>query len=169
MNRLHIVLLGIFCVGVLLCGLGTGVAFTEFSKLTYGEKQTVGKTDIRTEMFDVEFEAGEEVQNITCWYSRKPDEVLPDKNVPLNTVRFCVTYNAQRVEPYAYWDEEDGRIALSCYWNDTEDEVELMMEAKDLVLQNLREGKIISFDVVDVEEVTILVNPASVEDVRLIY
>lgn len=169
MNKLHGILLGVFCAGVLLCGLGTGVAFTEFSALTYGEKQTVGKTDIRTETIDVEFEAGEETQNITCWYYRKPNEVLPDKNVPLNTVRFCVTYNAQRVEPYAYWDEKDGTIELLCHWNDAEDDIELMMEAKDLVLQNLREGKIISFDVVDVEEVTILVNPASVEEVRLIY
>ena len=163
MNKLHIILLGVFCVGVLLCGLGTGVAFTEFSELTYGEKQTVGKTDIRTETIDVEYEAGEEVQDIACWFQRKPNEVVTDKNVPLNTVRFCITYNAQRVEPHAYWDEKDERIVLLCHWNDTEDEIELMMEAKDLVLQNLREGKII------VEEVTILVNPASEEDVRLVY
>ena len=44
-----------------------------------------------------------------------------------------------------------------------------MMEAKDVVLQNLKEGKIVSVDTVDLEDVTVLVNAKSESDVRLMY
>ena len=43
-----------------------------------------------------------------------------------------------------------------------------MMQAKDLILQNIKDGKIVSLDVLDIEEVTVLVNPASAEDVELV-
>ena len=41
MRRLQKVLLGALGGGVLLCGIGTGVAITEFSSLSYaGERRT---------------------------------------------------------------------------------------------------------------------------------
>lgn len=171
MSKLHKILIGVFCMGVLLCGMGAGVAFTEFSELTYGEKQFLGKTDMRTENFDVEYEPGEKPQDIIGWYRWERYEVLTDNNIPVNTVRFCVTYNASRIVPYAYWDEENGDIALVCHWKvkDSDDDIALMMEAKDLILQNLKEGKVVSLDVLDLEEVTVLVNPVNEEDVRLVY
>ena len=53
-----------FCVGVLLCGIGMGIAFTEFSGLAYGGTQILGGTDMKTANLDVEFEPEEEVWNI---------------------------------------------------------------------------------------------------------
>ncbi len=168
MSKLHKILIGVFCAGVLLCGLGMGVAFTEFSRLTYGERQYIGKTDMRTENFDVTYEPGEEKQEVTGWFSGwGQTNVAADDSVPENTVRFKVTYNAERVMPGAYWNEESGQIVLHCRWNGREDSVALLMEAKDLVLQNLKEGKIISLEVLEVEGVTVLVNPASYDDVRI--
>ena len=43
------------------------------------------------------------------------------------------------------------------------------MEGKDLVLQNLKERKIISLEWIELEEVVVLVNPENEEDVRLVY
>ena len=71
--------------------------------------------------------------------------------------------------PSAYWDEENGDVIMTYQWNDAQDETALMMEAKDLVLQNLKEGKIVSLDVMDVENVTVLVNPESRPDVKLVF
>ncbi len=169
MSKLQKIFIGIFCAGVLLCGVGTGVALTEFSALSYGGKLALGKTDMRTEYIDVTYEAGEDKLDLTGWYRWMPEDVKTDKSVPVNTVRFCVTYNAERVEPYAYWNEEEGYAAVSWHWKDGEDEVALMMQAQDLVLENLREGKIVSLDVLALEDVTILVNPAEEGKVRLIY
>ena len=99
MKRMHKILLAIFCVGILLTGIGVGVVLTEFSALAYGGKEILGNTDMRTENFDVEFEPGEERTFITGWYQWKQDEVLTDAGIPENTVRFCVTYNKERIAP----------------------------------------------------------------------
>ena len=44
-----------------------------------------------------------------------------------------------------------------------------MMEAKDVVLRNLKEGKIISVDTIGLEKVIVLVNSENEDDVRLLY
>lgn len=167
MSRLHKRLIILFCLGVLLCGVGAGVAFTEFGELTYGGEQILGDPDIRTENIDVEFEAGEEACEV--WgVDIRNHAVQVDNSVPKDTVRFCVTYNAERVEPFAYWSEEEG-VIFSWYWKDYGDEMALMMEAKDAVLRNLKEGRLVSFDTPDMENVTVLVNAENEEGVRVMY
>ncbi|MDE6389743.1 MAG: hypothetical protein K2L82_18360 [Lachnospiraceae bacterium] len=176
MSRKHKITIVVFCMGVLLCGIGVGIAFTEFSGLTYGGTEIVGETDMRTANLDVEFEPEEEVWNIMgtrSWHSGHYGGVndmgiQTDSSVPVNTVRISVTYNANRVEPFTSLDIDSAEIYLGWYWNDT-DELALMMEAKDKVLQNLKNGRLISFDVVNMEQVDVFVNPQNVEDVRLIY
>ena len=42
MTRLHKITIGIFCGGILLSGIGAGVAFGEFSGLAYGGAEVVG-------------------------------------------------------------------------------------------------------------------------------
>ena len=167
MSRLHKKLIVVFCLGVVLCGVGAAVAFTEFSALTYGGRQILGDPDIRTENFDVEFEAGEEARKV--WgVGTNNIMIRVDNSVPKGTVRFCVTYDADRIEPYAYWSEEEG-VVFSWSRKSYGDETALMMEAKDVVLQNLKKGKIVSVDTMDLEEVIVLVNSESEEDVRLMY
>ena len=168
-----------FCVGVLLCGIGMGIAFTEFSGLAYGGTQILGGTDMKTANLDVEFEPEEEVWNIVgtkLWHQRyygyyggvSDTDVRPDNSVPLNTVRFSVTYNAKRVEPFTSLDLDSATIGFGWYWNE-DDELALMMEAKDQVLQNLKEGRLVSFDVVEIEQVEVFVNPQNAEDVKILY
>ncbi|MCM1253520.1 MAG: hypothetical protein NC321_11915 [Clostridium sp.] len=165
MNKLQKILLIVFCLGVLLCGIGSGVAFTEFGALSYGGRQILGEPDMRTESFDVEFKEGKKLQGISGMRGRQTG-FQTDDSVPENTVRFSVTYNAENVTmPYAYWDEETDRIFLSCEWSGTHDDLEYMMEAKDVLLQNLKEGKLVSFDVAGIEEVTISVNPETLENI----
>lgn len=167
MSKLQKALIIVFCFGVLLCGLGSGIAFTEFSALSYGGKQLLGEPDMRTDTIDVEFEPGEEVREIVGSYVRGNCNVQTDNSIPQNTVRFRVTYNADVVTPYAYWEEDSEQIVCSYYWHDTYDDMAYMMEAKDVALQNLKEGRLVSFDVPDIEKVTILVNPDSVPDLRM--
>lgn len=178
MSRQYKIAIIIFCAGVLLCGIGVGVAFTEFSVLTYGGRQILGETDMRTEDIDVAFVPKENQKTIIVGaraaYAAGIGEVCTDASIPLNTVRFRVTYNGNRVEPFANFVEAFGeetfdRIDFTWYWRDAGDEAALMMEAKDVVLKNLKEGKIVSVDTVDVEEVAVLVNPKNENDVRIMY
>lgn len=179
MNRQCKISIVMFCVGVLLCGIGMGIAFTEFSGLAYGGTQILGGTDMKTANLDVEFEPEEEVWNIVgtkLWHQRyygyyggvSDTDVRTDNSVPLNTVRFSVTYNAKRVEPFTSLDLDRATIGFGWYWNE-DDELALMMEAKDQVLQNLKEGRLVSFDVVEIEQVEVFVNPQNAEDVKILY
>lgn len=178
MSRQHKITLAVFCIGVLLCGIGTGLAFTEFSALTYGGRQILGETDMRTEDLDVAFVPKENQKTMIVGaraaYAAGIGEVCTDASVPPDTVRFRVTYNRNRVEPFANYvkssDEKTfDRIDFTWYWRSADDEAALMMEAKDIVLKNLKEGKIVSLDTVDVEELTVSVNPKNAEDVTVVY
>ncbi len=165
MRKLHKILLAVFCSGVLLCGLGAGLAFIEFSELHYGGMQYVGKTQMCTEDMDVEFEPGEEKTDITGRYWWRTNDVIYDKEVPVNTVRLRVTYNAARIEPYAHLDNENDIVFY--YHIINEDEMALIMEAKDVILQNLRAGSIVSVDTAGLEKVVVLINPENAEDVMV--
>lgn len=178
MSRQHKIAIVAFCIGVLLCGIGTGVAFTEFSAFTYGGRQILGGTDMRTENFDVAFVPKEDQKTLIIGarasYAAGIGKVCTDASVPPGTVRFCVTYNGKRVEPFATFEESSDqdtfdRIEFSWYWRNAEDEAALMMEAKDIVLENLKEGKIVSLDTVEVEQVTVVVNPKNEQDVRIVH
>lgn len=172
MSRQHKILIGVFCLGVLLCGIGTGVAFTEFSGFEYGGKYILGETDMQTEDFDVTFVPAEDRWTLIGAggaYVAGMGEIQTDRSIPENTVRFHVTYNAKRAKPFVYLDEQTNRIEFSWYWRNNNDETALMMEAKDILLKNLKEGKIASFDTVELEEVAVMVNPKNEDDVRVVY
>lgn len=171
MSRRYKITIVVFCLGVLLCGIGAGIAFTEFSALTYGGTQILGEPDLATKNYDVEFEPDGDAWRIvgTAGFYRSGNmDIYEDSSIPVNTVRFCVTYNAKRIEPFTYLNTDDKRIEFSWYWKGA-DEMALFMEAKDVVLQNLKEGKLVSFDVVELTEVNVLVNPKSADDVKIIY
>ena len=168
MNKFQKILLGAFCGGVLLCGLGAGVAFTEFSSLAYGGEKLLGEESLTTENIDVAFEPGENRYDVCSYdYREAYREILEDENVPENTVRFEVTYNTATVDPIPYVDEENQIVVLDWNWHSSR-EVEYLMEAKDVLLAELKEGKISSYRTESVKEVRILVNPATAEKVHLI-
>lgn len=172
MSRLHKISIVVFCVGVLLCGIGAGMMFVEFDGFDYGGKYVLGEPDLRTEQIDVAFEPKEEalsVWGVAGSYNRLPPKVETDSSIPKDTVRFQVTYNAKCVVPFARWQEDEDRIDINWYWKDTGDDLALMMEAKDVVLRNLKEGRLVSCDVLQVEEVVVSVNPANEENVRIGY
>ena len=169
MKRMHKILLAVFCTGVLLTGIGVGALVTEFSALAYGGKEILGGTDMRTENLDVEFEPDEEKLFIGGWYRWDQDAILTDVGIPENTVRFQVTYNKERIAPCPVWEKEYNQVVLLERWVSEEDDMELMMQAKDLFLKNLKAGRIISFDTLGIEKVTVTVNPANEDDVRLVW
>lgn len=165
MNRLHKILLGVFCGGVLLCGIGTGIAVTEFSNLEYAGEKLVGEHEMKTETIDVELELGEKPMSIlgVMPSGYGVTELIPDENVPENTVRFQISYNAKQVEPVL--EQEKDQLSLYWHWL-SQDEMGIMMEIKDEVIQDLKEGRVASYRTKDVEELKILINPADEEKIE---
>lgn len=183
MRNCHKILLGTLCGGVLLVGIGTGIAFGEFSSLEYAGERALG--EVRMETMELEEEIDPEKGtwhiNIPCPGNYEP-ELKKDETLPENTVRFIVSYNDARVTPrlhafvdtYTYWggdgessQEQEPILELYCSWKE-QDEMKLFMELKDDFLANLKEGKIASYQEPSyVETVEVWINPANEDDILL--
>ena len=91
MSRLHKISILVFCIGVLLSGIGAGLIFTEFDGFVYGGEYILGDPDMRTDEIDVVFEPEEEQLNIfgvVGSYNRRSTRIEVDGSVPRNTARF---------------------------------------------------------------------------------
>lgn len=113
MRKMQKILLGLFLTGVLLGGIGTGVAFVEYSSIAYAGEKKIGQEDMVTENFDFPFEAEDGVVIVApVWYDgRQAGQVALDESVPEGIVRYQVTYNTKTVTPYVdfrEYSEEDN-------------------------------------------------------------
>lgn len=212
MRKLHTVLLSAFGIGVLLGGIGTGIAIGEYSSLTYKGRVLIGEENLVTKEFDYNFteENAESVQLSYCnWGDGSLDSLLvEDDTVPAGTVRYVVTYNEEVVRPKLinwkqerddegwksvekFYDEEEARgekaqerateadadtdeeldagrrkeperrvvLELRNRW--IGNEFDVIMRNKDQILRDLKQKKIASYEIAEITEVEIHVNPAS--------
>lgn len=191
MRKLHIALLCVFSAGVLLGGIGTGIALGEFSDLTYQGEVLLGEENVVTKEFYYDFssEDGEQVFLSYChWGDQSRDSLLvEDQSVPVGTVCYSVTYNEEMVRPkLIYWEQEqedDGwtivqdaddedqteaegkvkkrRVMLELRNIWIGNEFDVMMQNKDHILEDLKQNKIGSYEIAGITDVEIRVNPDS--------
>lgn len=210
MRKLHIALLSVFGIGVLLGGIGTGVAIGEYSSLEYKGLVTLGEENLVTKEFYYDFSTEEEESVLLSYChwgdGRKDTLLVEDESVPAGTVRYLVTYNEEMVRPELInwkqekngddWDlvdsyneeedtweaAEDGadenienegdndaaeakkkhRVVLELRNNWIGNEFDVMMRNKDQILQDIKHKKIASYEIADITDVEIHVNPASI-------
>ncbi len=53
MRKIRLVLLGVLCAGLLVCGIGTGVTLAEVSTFSYGGQQLLESAQSRTQSLTV--------------------------------------------------------------------------------------------------------------------
>lgn len=101
MRRLQKVMTGVFLGGVLLGGVGTGLAVVEYSTLSYGGERLVGEEYLVTKNLDFEFpQDGRVLVLVDNYYLRRNNVRLEtDASVPAGLVRYEITYNEKRVVP----------------------------------------------------------------------
>ncbi|MCM1466517.1 MAG: hypothetical protein NC086_00065 [Alistipes sp.] len=165
-NRLRLILLGVFCAGVLLTGIGAGIAIVEYTSLEYtGVHVLNGETVKEDYEFKVEPVEGEKV--IIKDY-RGMVELVYDQTVPVNTVRCTVQSNPDiekiriKVEGNKNTGTDDNirntwiYISGSYVGND----FDLLMQNKDFILAELKAGRIGTYTVENpIKEITVRVNP----------
>lgn len=111
MRRLQKVMTGVFLGGILLGGVGTGLAVVEYSTLSYGGERLVGEEYLVTKNLDFEFpQDGRVLVLADNYYLRRSNVRLEtDASVPAGLVRYEITYNEKRVVPellFEPWEEE---------------------------------------------------------------
>lgn len=172
MRKIQKILTGVFLGGVLLGGIGTGVAFVEYSSFAYAGEKQIGQQNLVTRELDFQFEAEKgKIRVVHGFWEQSMTErgIETDENVPEGTIRYLVTYNKNRTEPVLEFEEaeeeekkegkenEQGYLQLCFY--DVGNDLEIFLEGKEEFLKELKEKKISYYDVAYVTEVKIKVNP----------
>ncbi|MBR1866068.1 MAG: hypothetical protein IJ801_06140 [Lachnospiraceae bacterium] len=161
MRKLHKIIGGMLIAGALLTGIGSGVAFAEYSSFEYGGEVSPEGCEAVTRTLEykvpVEENNGKPVLNVAIPYHC---EQVVDADVPKDTVRFVIQYwlEDDDVTPHIVEEDDDGlSIYVNCdfYYDNVRD----MMKAKDTFLKALRQHKIVKIKGEKVEKVEIHMNP----------
>lgn len=171
MRKFMKIALGVFCTGVLLGGIGTGVAIVEYASMEYTGEHILGAENMKQETRDmaVEPEEGKQIQlRMSSYYY--DGQIQYEPSVPENTVRFVVTYNPELVTMRPYyeaeylddgdWDREEayqGTVGLNYFYSGSE--FDLFMKNKDKILNELKHGKFGSYQTRGIESVEVHANP----------
>lgn len=173
MRKIQKILLGVFAGGVLLTGIGTGMALVEYSTLNYGGQKIIGEENLVTKTLEYELEEDQKEIILGRSYSQRADlvtEVVEDVKVPEYVVQYEVTYNGKRIRPFLisenseeYMGIKDGPIRVRLGFNYFGDSFGEFMENKDIILNDLKNHTISSYDTNYVTKVQIKVHPNTME------
>lgn len=191
-----------FLSGVLLCGLGCGVAFAQYSKMEYAGERIIGGENIVKETLEAELESEGKIlipSYYTTSHSRYGTTLETDENIPKNKIIFDIEYNPERfapaVERHTQYEDilygtevvnEYGEVIdyREEYKTDPEkvigevyelgrpkyyDDVKDFFEVKDMVLSDIKNGKLGNYRVEYIESITVRVNPANADRVEFYY
>ncbi len=117
MRRKRIILVILFLAGVLVSGIGAGIAFIEYSSFEFGEKQILGEEHLVTEELDFPIE-DEGILILSGRYFGaarsggvvgrngvlQTASIEEDADVPVDVVRYRITYNDSWLEPYLNYE-----------------------------------------------------------------
>jgi hypothetical protein len=103
MRKKWMILAGCFFAGVLLCGLGAGICFAEFSDFTYAGNVKTGKSVEETLTYTADDE-------MDAYYVYMPDnagrmkqtEVVSDNTLAKEQIEIDVTYNDDYEKPFLH-------------------------------------------------------------------
>ncbi|MDO4267270.1 MAG: hypothetical protein Q4C73_02260 [Eubacteriales bacterium] len=187
MRKIQKVLTGVFLTGILLAGIGTGMAVGEYSSMDYMGEQLLGGDQMVTENFDYAFDPKlGDIGVVPVWYDGCTAEQLElDSSVPENVTRYEVTYSPELVEPglilqsHSEYREEDaydfereeeneenppdsrriqGDLFLETWYAG---DGSIWLKEKDTILNELKNNRFASWRVRSIADVVIKVNPAS--------
>ena len=170
MRKLQKVMTAVFLGGVLLGGIGTGIALVEYSSLSYGGECLIGEEHLVTENLDFRFEQDGRTLVVAYYGTPSVMNVEEDASVPPGIVRYQVTYNEKRVIPslsFTEWEEETqeqkpvylGYLTLMSHGCGSD--FGSFMENRDRILEDLRQKRISDYQETRITEVRVKVNPGT--------
>lgn len=167
MRKIWWILIASFFVGILVCGLGVGIAFAEFSGLTYAGEEEIGEMVKETLVYEVSTDADN--YNICTTFHIEPGQkIISDNSIPENRIEIDVTYNNETDEPFlydCYW-ETNEEVICDIYVSNTYDGFQVFMEHKDEMLTDLKNNRIGSYRIKDDGyDVVVRCNPAIAEKI----
>lgn len=171
MGKYRKLLAAILIGGVLLGGVGTGIALAEYASLEYTGQQNLTMGELVTKDFTLDIPAGCTVEDPFCLdiYHYGNDNrftIVEDASLALGTLTLQVTYSQDSVTPIISVDEMENVLSLFWEYHGPGDLAQLLA-LKDQVLADLKDRKISDYMHSYVEQITLTVNPVDRE--RIAY
>ncbi|MBR3690316.1 MAG: hypothetical protein IKL97_04375 [Eggerthellaceae bacterium] len=152
-NKLNAVLLAGMLGGILVVGLGSGIAFAEYMSFEYDDSSLAANSTHETEEFTYEMAADERV------YAPAGKTTI-DKDIPVGTVMISVEYDPYTMEVERNFGTAYDATHIEVLCVNVVDGFERFMQNKDILLQGLKDGKIVAIPGDYYFEVSVAVNPA---------
>lgn len=158
-NKLNGVLLAGFFGGILVMGIGCGVAFAEYSDFELVDDKLVSGS--RLDIKEIEYEMKDDESVLVP----VAQEITFDESIPAGTLLVEVEYDAQiaEVEWGTYEEADDARYCstvFEIYYYRTMGDFEVFMMNKDVILQGLKEGKFVGLEIDPWFTAVVKANPA---------
>lgn len=162
-----------FGIGVLICGLGCGVAFAQYSGFSYAGERFIGENNIVTETIEKNIDSD---SKLIIYPVVKYCEInqIADEEVPSDKIMFDVEYNSDVIdlkvdmaehEKDEYLEEPETEFYFGDYTSS--DGVKEMFVLKDELLKDLKDKKIGSYSVTGIKSITVKVNPINYERIEI--
>ena len=162
MRKIQKAALGVLAGGVLLAGIGTGVALVEYSTLNYGGHKIIGENHLVTNTFTYKLKQSQEEVVLLEGFdynASRVTEFIEDETIAKDEILYEVTYNENRVRPYIWSGEGAETIRIGLGMEYFRNEFADFMEVKDLVLSELKQHKVSTYETTYVTNVAVKANP----------
>lgn len=187
------ILVIVFCIGILLCGIGVGIIFMEYSSFEYmGEKNLSGGA-VTTETFTKHFsrgDAGDKESWVSVYGLGNGDISLEtSKKVAIDKIQFVVEYNQSNVNTihidqddtnertcYDFYEEtgeyyEEPTKSYTEYTisavEKTDGAIDTLMRYKDEFLENIKQKKFYKYNYECIRSIKVVVNPKNKDLVQI--
>lgn len=104
------ILAAVFCGGVLLCGIGTGISLAEYSSFEFLGKKEIGGDDVETKTITENLYRGVSGNGkvyVHSYFGENKEAVLEtSKEVPKDQIQFVVEYNPNNIRDVSIDREE---------------------------------------------------------------
>lgn len=160
----RLTMLGVLCAGLLLVGIGAGVAFAEYSAFTYAGERLPEWAQEQSQSFTAEVDPD---ANWIVISGRSPgfeqlaetSRIEASEDQEPGTVRLDLQYRSMAPQIRVSWDQSPLGNTVRLYWAGGSD-VELLLAYKDQVLEDIRSHQIGDYVAGQLTEAVITVNPA---------
>ena len=166
----RLTMLGILCGGLLLVGIGAGVAFAEYSAFTYAGQRLPEQAQLRSQSFTAQVDPEAEQIVIGGYGSGlgqlwETARIETSEDLEPGTVQIDVQYRSVDLKLCASWDKKPLGNSVRLYWYGSGSDLKMLLSCKDQFLADIRDHQIGDYVMVLPEEAVITVHPADAEKI----
>lgn len=159
-NKVNGLLLAGLLGGILITGLGSGIAFAEYMSFEYDDSALSEEGTHEVEEFTYVMTEGESVYV-------PAGSLNLDESLPVGTLRVDAEYDALTMGVEHSIGMQYGMTWIEVRSTDVLNSVERFMQVKDIYLQGLKEGKLVAIPGDYYFDVSVSVNPADKDRVYI--